>query len=73
MQPFGLEDALRITPFIPFDISVEGKTIAVGHPELVLFNKDKTFAVIVPDNQIHIVKVDEITDLTPRPWKRKAF
>jgi hypothetical protein len=73
MQPARLEDVLRITPFIPFDISVQGKTIAVGHPELVLFNKDKTFAVIVPNNQIHIVKVDEITDLTPRPWKRNTF
>ena len=73
MQPARLEDVLRITPFIPFDISVQGKTIAVGHPELVLFNKDKTFAVIVPNNQIHIVKVDEITALTPRPWKRNTF
>jgi hypothetical protein len=72
MQPVGLEDALRITPFIPFDISVGGKTLAVGHPELVLLNKDKTFAVIVPDDQIHIIRVADITDLTPRPWKRTA-
>jgi hypothetical protein len=54
MRPADLEDALQSTPFIPFDVRVDGKAIPVGHPEQVLLNKSKTVAVIVPDDHIHI-------------------
>jgi hypothetical protein len=48
MQPADLEDALQ-TPFIPFDVRVDGKAIPVGHPEQVLLDKSKAIAVTAPD------------------------
>jgi hypothetical protein len=72
MRPADLEDALQSTPFIPFDVRVDGKAIPVGHPEQVLLNKSKAVAVIVPDDHIHIVNVEHISALTLRLRKRNA-
>jgi hypothetical protein len=49
MRPADPEDALQTTPFIPFDVRVDGKAIPVGHPEQVLLDKSKAIAVTAPD------------------------
>ena len=72
MRAVDFEDALNTTPFVPFDVHVDGKVISVGHPEHVLLNKSKTLAVIVPDDHIHIVDVRHISSLTLRQRSRKA-
>jgi hypothetical protein len=72
MRAVDLEDALRTTPFIPFDVHIDGKMISVGHPEHVLLNSSKTVAVMVPNDHIHIVDISRISSLTLRRHKRKA-
>ena len=71
MRPADLEDALQTTPFILFDVRVDGKTIPVSDPEQVLLNKSKSVAVIVPDDHIHIVNLDHTHALT-LPQERNA-
>ena len=66
MRPKDLEGTLRTTPFIPFDIHVDGKTIHVGHPEQVLLTVSKTTAVIVPGDDIHIVSIPHISSISLR-------
>jgi len=72
MRAVDLEDALSTTPFIPFDVHIDGKVISVGHPEHVLLNPSKIVAVMVPDDRIHIVDIDRISSLTLHRRKGKA-
>ena len=72
MRAADLEDVLYATPFIPFDVHIDGKVISVGHPENVALNPTKTVAVMVPDDHIHVVEVARISSLTLRRHKRKA-
>ena len=72
MRAIDLEDALSTTPFIPFEVPVDGKTISVGNRKHVILNLRKTLAVMVPDDHIHIVDIDRIRSLTLHRRKRKA-
>jgi hypothetical protein len=72
MRAADLEDALHTTPFIPFDVHIDGKLISVGHPEHVMLNPSKTVAVMMPDDRIHIVDIGQISSLTLHRRKRKA-
>jgi hypothetical protein len=72
MRAIDLEDALNTTPFIRFNVHVDGKTISVSHPRHVVLNPSKTLAVMVPDDHIHIVDVGRISSLTLHRRKRKA-
>jgi hypothetical protein len=72
MRAVDLEDALSTTPFIPFDVHIDGKVISVGHPEHVLLNPSKTVAIMVPDDRIHIVDINHISSLTLHRRKKKA-
>jgi len=72
MRAADLVDVLYATPFIPFDVHIDGKTISVGHPEHVALNPSKTVAVMVPDDRIHVVDIDRISSLTLHRRKRKA-
>ena len=65
-------DVLYATPFVPFDVRIDGKVISVGHPEHVMLNPSKTVAVMVPDDPIHIVDVARISSLTLHRRRRKA-
>jgi hypothetical protein len=72
MRAADLEDVLYATPFVAFDVHIDGKTISVGHPEHVMLNPSKTVAVMVPDDHIRIVEVARISSLTLHRRKRKA-
>jgi hypothetical protein len=72
MRAADLEDPLHATPFMPFDVHVDGKVISIGHPERVMVNPSKTVAVMVPDDHIHIADISRISSLTLHRRKRKA-
>jgi hypothetical protein len=64
MQVVNIEDALHKSPFTPFDIHVDGRTIRVRHSDFMLFNKSKRTAVVVEGERFHIIDVDQISSLS---------
>lgn len=66
------QDTLRHTPFRPFEIHTDGRTILITHPEQVLITPDQSTVVAVePDNHINILDMEHISALKMRPSARR--
>ncbi len=73
MKLKSFEEIVFQTPFAPFVINIDGKSIPVEHPDQVLFNKERTTVVVAPsDNSFHIIDVDQVNFLTVRPRRKAA-
>lgn len=73
MKLKSFEEIVFQTPFAPFVINLDGKSIPVEHPDQVLFNKERTTVVVAPsDNSLHIIDVDQVKFLTVRPRRKAA-
>jgi hypothetical protein len=64
MQVVNIEDALHKSPFTPFDLHVDGRTIRVRHSDFMLFNRSKRTAVVAEGERFHIIDVDQISSLS---------
>ncbi|MCI0748477.1 MAG: hypothetical protein L0Y58_23975 [Verrucomicrobia subdivision 3 bacterium] len=64
MKLATLEAALNARPFRPFELRVDGETVAVQHPEQLFLADKKTTAIIDASDRIHIMEVSEISKLT---------
>ncbi len=63
MKAINIEDALRQTPFAPFEINVDRKSIVVRHPEMLQFNDSRTAMVVVEGDHFHIVDVNHVSSI----------
>lgn len=73
MKLKSFEEIVFQTPFAPFLINLDGKSIPVEHPDQVLFNRERTTVVVAPrDNSLHIIDVDQINILTVRARRKAA-
>ena len=60
-----IEDALKATPFVPFEIHLDnGKVVEVPHHDFLLFNESKTGIVVASGGRLHIMAVDHISSLS---------
>jgi hypothetical protein len=72
MKTVNLQDALRRSPFAPFEVRLDsGLVIAVKHPELVMFSESETTVIVVEGEHFHIFDVANIASLR-LPKKAKA-
>jgi hypothetical protein len=73
MRAKRFEEVLRHTPFRPFNIHTDGRTIPVDHPEQVLLTSDKmTLVVGTRDGGFTIVDMDHISSLTMRGARKSS-
>jgi hypothetical protein len=63
MKLSNLEAALNARRFRPFEIRVDGETIAVRHAEQVFLAERKSTALIDASDRIHIFDVATISKL----------
>ncbi len=72
MRITPLEDAVRHAPFRPFTIHIDGRAVAVEHPEQILLTPDKSTAVIAQrDGHLAIIDVHRISSLTLNKTNRR--
>ena len=65
MKLKNFEQVLHATPFVPFEIHIDGQSVRVDHPDQVLFSHDRSTMVVAPsDNRFHIIEVDRVQFLT---------
>jgi hypothetical protein len=65
MDAINLVDALHPMKFQPFELCLNGgKVIPVKHPDCVLLSENKTVAVVAEGEHLHIVDLDQISNLS---------
>jgi hypothetical protein len=73
MRAKDFEATVKHTPFRPFTIHLDGRSIDVGHPEQVFVTPDKTTIVVaLPDEGIQILDMDLISSLSVKNRGRSS-
>ena len=70
MSSKNIRDVLEATPFRPFELHVNGRSVRVDHPEQVFFAQKETTLIIDLPDHIRIIDIDHISGMDVR--KRRA-
>ena len=73
MKPTNIEDALRNTPFRPFDLLLgNGMRFHVAHPDFLTFNSSRNACIVVEGDHFRMLDVDHLSGLTFQQNGRKG-
>ena len=64
MKAKDIVDALRKTPFRPFEVwLVNGQVFRVAHPDCILFSRHKTSCVLAEGDHFRYFDLDHVSSL----------
>ena len=63
MSSKNIRDVLKATPFRPFELHVNGRSVRIDHPEQVFFAQKETTLIIDLPEHIRIVDIDHISGM----------
>lgn len=63
MSSKNIRDVLEATPFRPFELHVNGRSVRVDHPKQVFFAQKETTLIVDLPGHIRMIDIDHISSM----------